>query len=141
MKILSIGNCPICQKQIYKFNKPPLFSKSQYGWTINFKSRPYALNDDGAFLWLLLTDSSRMNVSICKDCLSKITDEQVNNIYADVTYTKLKAIEKDRRKDLHYRLFNRIRTIEVYEWALSEVELIAFLGNRNLTMKEECQKT
>lgn len=137
--MLSIGNCPICSKQIYDFHKPPLFHKSQYGWTINFRSQPYKLNKDGTYLWILCTDSSRMNVSICKDCLDKITDEQVKKIFADITFTKLKQVEKDRRSDeIKYRLFERIRDIQVYIWSKDEQTLIDYLGSKNITAKEEC---
>ena len=97
---------------------------------------PYQLNKDGAFLWLLLTDSSRMNVSICKDCLDKITEEQVKKIFADITFTKLKQVEEDRRSDeIKYKLFDRIRSIEVWRWAKTELEIIDYLGGRNAMEK------
>jgi hypothetical protein len=138
MKKLMIKDCPQCGKIIYDFKQLPFASMNKGSLTINFfKKIPYQLNKDGAYLWLLLTDGSRMNVSICKDCLGKITDEQVNNIFADVTYTKLKQLESEKRKEIQYKLYNRIRSVEVYIWRLSELELIAYLGSKNITMKEE----
>ena len=137
MQILSIGNCPLCPTQIYDFKQLPFVQFNKGSLTVNFFKRvPFKLNDNGDFLWLLLTDGSRMNVSICKSCLDKITDEQVKNIFADITHTKLKQIEKDRRgKELKYKLFDRVRSVEVYKWAKSEQEIINYLGNRNATEK------
>lgn len=82
-----------------------------------------------------------MNVSICKDCLEKITDEQVKKIFADITFTKLKQVEEDRRSDdIKYKLFDRIRSIEVWRYAKTELEIINYLGGRNAMEKEECPK-
>lgn len=127
MKILSIGNCPLCSKRIWSFKKPSFISKTPYGWSLNLKSVPYELNEDGCHFWLLLTDSTRMMVAICKSCLSNITGDQVKQIFADITYTKLKAIEKDKRIQLHYKLFDRVRTIEVVTYAETEKQIIEFI--------------
>ncbi len=137
MKILSIGNCCLCPTEIYKFRKPPFIQLSKGSLIFSFKKLPYALNEKGTTFFVLLTDGSRMEVSICKSCLNTITDEQVKNIYSDIVYTKLKALEKDRRKDLHYKLFERIRSVEIWRWAKTEQEIIDYLGSRNTTMKEE----
>lgn len=142
MQILSVGNCPCCSKQIYDFKQLPFIQFNKGSLTFNFFKRvPYQLNKDGTYFWILCTDSTRMNVSICKGCLDKLTDEQVKNIYSDIIYTKLKAVEKDRRsEDIKYKLFERIRSVEIWRWAHTEQEIINYLGTRNATEKAECQK-
>jgi len=127
MKILTVGNCPLCEKVIYKKTRPAIISKTIYGWSFNFKRKPYKLNEQGVEFWLLLTDGTRMRVAICKECLKGITREQESRIFADITYTKLRAIEKDKRKHLQYKLYDRVRTIEVWGSANTEQELVNYL--------------
>jgi len=127
MKILRVKDCPLCGKIIWKFYRPPIISKSNFGISINFRKLPHEQNEDGTHFWILVNDSSRMMVAICKDCLKKLTNEQVKQIFADIIYTKLEAIKKDKRKELHYKLFDRIRVIEVWRWGKTEKEIISYL--------------
>jgi hypothetical protein len=130
MKILTIGACPLCKKNIWKFKRPSFLSKTIYGWSINFKNTPYELNELGTHFWLLLSDGTRMRVAICKDCLKHITGDQVKQIFADITYTKLKAIEKDKRINIQYKLFDRVRTIEIVTYAENEQDIINFIESK-----------
>lgn len=132
MQELFIGNCCLCPKQIYDFKKLPLVTFNNGSLTFNFKPVPYALNKDGATFFVLLTDSSRMEISICKDCLSKLTDEQVKKVFADIIYTKLKRLEKENMKDeVRYKMFDRIRTLEIWSWAKCEQNIIDYLKGKN----------
>ena len=131
MRKLSVGDCPLCSKVVWKFMRPSFISKTIYGWSINFKKRPYEMNEHGTHMWFLLTDGTRMRVAICKECLKNITSDQVKQIHADIVYTKIKAIEKDKRKHLHYKLFDRVRGVEVFMYAETEQEIINRLKEIN----------
>lgn len=132
MKFLTVGKCCLCPKTIWKFHRPSFISRTQYGWSLNFKKRPYELNEDGEHFWILCTDGSRMMVAICKSCLEAITDEQVKKVFSDIIYTKLEQIKKDNRgDDIKYKLFDRIRDIQVWAWARTEKEIIQYLSEKN----------
>lgn len=120
MKILSVGHCPLCTTEIYKKKRLPFIQYTASGAVFNFKKVPYALNDKGATFWILETSGSRMEVSICKRCLSYLTDEQVSEIYGNIIYTKLKTV-KDTK------LYNLIRTLDVFLWRNTEKEIADYL--------------
>lgn len=132
MKILSVGKCPLCETQIWK-TKPPFISITKSGINFKWKSTPYDLNEYGTHFWALLSDGSRMRIAVCKNCLKTLTNEQVKKIFADITYTKLKVIEKDKREDVKYRLFDAIRDILVWRWSVSEKDIVEYLN-----AKEHC---
>ena len=140
MKILSVGRCPLCSKQIWK-TKPPSISITKSGLSIRWKFTPYEMNEHGTHFWALLTDGSRMRIAICLDCLSKLTDEQVKKIFSDITFTKLKAIEKDKREDVKYRLFDAIRDIQIWRWSVTEQELVGYLNEKNNNIERSAKSS
>lgn len=127
MKKVQIKDCPLCGKIIWKFIRPKIVSITPYGIAFSFKRRPVELNEYGRHFWFLLTDGSRMMVAICGECLETLTDEQAKQIFADITFAKLEAIKKDKRKHLHYRLFDRIRTVELLKWFVTEGEVVNYI--------------
>ena len=130
MKILRVKDCPVCGIDIWDF-KWLSFISFKNGLTFNIKKVPYKQNEKYAEFWALLSNGSRMRIAICLDCLKTLTDEQVKRIFADITYTKLKAIEKDKREDMKYRLFDAVRDIGVWRWSRTEQEIINYLDEKN----------
>ncbi len=128
MKKVSIGPCPICGINVWKYKRLPLFQLSKEGIKINFGKRPYELNKNGEHFWILETTGSRMMVAICKQCKATLTDEKVKRAYADIIYTKLEALKDIKDKNRKAKLFDVIRTKEVWAWAGSEAEIVQILN-------------
>ncbi len=128
MKKVSIGPCIICQKNIWKHRYLPPFQFSKEGIRINFGKRPYELNEDGDHFWILETTGSRMQVAICKECKATLDDDKVKKAYADIIYTKLITL-KGIKGDRLYKVFDVIRTKEVWAWANNEAMIIQILNN------------
>ena len=125
MKKLGVGPCPCCGVRIYDFRMPPIVQWDRHGGRINWRKKPVCLDNNGTTFWILQTDSSRMEVSICKDCILRLTDEIVKVIFVDIIYTKLSQIKgKDEKA---YKLYDRIRTIEVWRWFFKEKDLGEYL--------------
>ena len=137
MRKVSVGPCPLCYKNIWKYRRPKLINLSRGALVICLQKIPYEQTDEGTHFWVLLTDSTRMRIAICKSCLSILSDDHVKQIFADITYTKLEAIKKDKRltEDRRYKLFDRVRTIEVWKWAKKTGRVF------NLTRSEYYAKT
>lgn len=110
---------------IFRLKMPNIIEWDRHGGRVNWKPRPVDMTSEGAHFWILQTDSSRMAVAICKHCKSSLTDEQVKKIFSDIIFTKLSGIKGNTDKD--YKLFDRIRTIEVWRWFNSEQEIVAYL--------------
>lgn len=125
MKKLTVKDCPICGLIIWKFKMPPFIEWDENGGRINWKKRPYEMHSGGTHFWVLQTDSSRMMIAICKSCLLILDDEKVKRIFADIIFTKLSMIKGGTEKD--YKLFDRIRTIEVWKWFYNEAEVVEYL--------------
>lgn len=104
---------------------PSVLEWDEHGGRLNWKPRPVDMNSFGAHFWILQTDSSRMAVAICTKCHASLTDEKVNHIFADIIFTKLSQIKGHTEKD--YKLFDRIRTLEVWKWFYSERLLADYL--------------
>lgn len=126
MKKVSIGPCPVCGKSIWKYWY--LFRANKDGVSIFFKRRPYKMNEHGRHFWILETTGSRMMVAICKECFKNITDDIVQKIHADIIYTKLESLKKIKDKGKRYRLFDHIRTTEVWKWAETELGVVQELN-------------
>ena len=129
MKKMFVGPCPICDKRIFNFKMPPIFQWNEEGGRINWRRRAFEMNAEGTHFWILQSDGSRMMVAVCRRCLLTLNDEQVKKIFADIIYTKLSSVKGDSEKD--YKLFDRIRTIEVWKWFYNETELVAYLEEKN----------
>lgn len=127
MRILTVRDCPLCSKIIWRFKRLPLIQFNKGSIILNFKKVPYEMNDKGSHFFILQNDGSRMQIAICKQCLETLTDVQVKQIFTDIVFTKLEAIKKDKRKELHYKLFDRIRQLEIFKWAKTEKEIIDYL--------------
>ena len=131
MKKVSIRPCIICGENIWKYKRLPFIQFSKEGITINFRKRPYELNENGEHFWILETTGSRMMVAVCKQCKTTLDDEKVKKAYADIIYTKLIAL-KGMKEDRLYKLFDHIRTAEVWAWAKTEAEVVQILNkNKN----------
>lgn len=128
MKILRVGPCPCCGVNIWKFKMPPLLQWDMNGGHINWRPRPVAMLQDGTHFWVLQTDGSRMMIAICKDCANTLTDEKVKTVFADIIYTKLKSIKNNSPNE--YKLFDKIRTTEVWKWFLTEKELVDYMRDK-----------
>lgn len=128
MKTLSVGNCPICAKRIWEFKMSSPIQITANGLTVNWRPLPVRMNANGAHFWVLQTDGSRMAIAICKACLSTLTDEQVKTIFADIIFTKLSQVKGQTERD--YKLYDRIRTIEVWRWFLTEDEVRQYLKEK-----------
>lgn len=126
MKKVSIGPCPVCNRNIHKFHYFLRITKE--GVNIFFKRRPYAMKENARHFWVLETTGSRMMIAICDDCFQSLTDTQVKEVYARIIYTKLESLKDIKDKDKRLRLFDRIRTTEVWKWAGEEKEIIQELN-------------
>jgi len=130
MKKATIGPCPCCGKNIWKFWY--LFKITKEGINIFFKRRPYALKDNGRHFWVLETTGSRMMIAICKKCFDTLTDDKVRAIYAKIIYGKLIGLKNIKNEDRKSKLFDHIRTTEVWKWAGEEKEIVQILNaNKN----------
>ena len=62
--IIEFGKCPFCEMEVMSLDR---------------NNNPQKLDNYSEF-WILLSDSSRMKVAICKDCRKTLTQQQVDEL-------------------------------------------------------------
>lgn len=73
-----------------------------------------------------------MMIAICKKCFDTLTDDKVRAIYAKIIYGKLIGLKNIKNEDRKSKLFDHIRTTEVWKWAGEEKEIVQILNaNKN----------
>ena len=124
---MSVGRCPLCQAVIWKYRRKGL--KIEYGaMSIDFVSRPYAMNELGREFWILSTDGSRMRVAICKDCLEHLDTAKVKRVFDDIIYTKLEHLKKLKDEVKKYGMFRYYRQLDIWHWAKEEKDIVGYLN-------------
>ena len=87
-----------------------------------FPAVPKEFNEHGRHFWVLQDNGQRMMIAICNECFDNMTMEMARDIFSDVVYTKLAYAVKKGRK-----MFDHIRTQEVFQWFGSEQEINKYL--------------
>jgi hypothetical protein len=122
MKVLNVGPCPVCDKNIWNKKRLPLMQIVNSAIIFNFKKVPCSLNEDGRHFWILLTNGSRMRVAICNSCYEKLNASTVNGIMANIVYTHLQKMD-----NMNFETFNHFRTQEMFMWFGTEQEVIDYI--------------
>lgn len=127
MKKLEVKDCPLCGEVIWKRKMLPLIQHKKWTLIFNFfKIVSTEMNNRGTHFWLLLSDSSRMRVAVCKRCCEIMDDKKAKEIFSYITYTKLKLAENGKWESYDY-----LRTLEVFRWFKTEKEVIEYLKEYN----------
>lgn len=75
---IEFGKCPFCEKEIMKSEN----------------NKASVLEGYDTF-WILLSDTSRMKVAICKDCKKSLTDKKVSEVVTAHQEMWAKGITKE----------------------------------------------